>query len=116
MLLTGEAQQTVLRRVPYEACPLCDSKQFKLSRSANCESHALYDRRLPGTIEWLECEDCGHSFTSGYFDDAAQKVLFSRTQASQVPGYDIENQRRIAADMVDRVITATWKRSGRRRT
>jgi hypothetical protein len=103
-----------LKRTLYASCPLC-SGSFKPLKSADCRGHALYDPRLPPTIDWVECESCSHVFTSGYFEGEAEKVLFSKTQACQEPGWDFEKQRELAAEIIDRVIGVTGRGPERQR-
>lgn len=95
-----------LERLPFDACPLCDGTEIRPLKSVSCTGHALYDSRLPPSIEWVQCAGCYHVFTTGHFGKEALKVLFSRTQESQQPGYDMERQREIAGAMVDRVVSA----------
>jgi len=59
---------------------------------------------LEPTISWVSCGQCEHIFTEGYFTDAALDVLFSNTQHIQVVGTEMETQRNISANMVERVV------------
>lgn len=101
-----------LDRTPYEACPLCNAKEFHESKTASCLGHALYDPRLPSIMRWLECNDCRHVYVDGYFEGAALDCLLSKTQESQTPGYNFEHGRYAAADIVDRVIAMAPGRFG----
>lgn len=112
-LFTPRTPREQIPREPYQACPLCSSKSMRPLRSTSCAAHPLWQPTLPDTIDWLECGECKHVFTSGYFGKVGQDILFSRTQESQQPGYDIERQREIAAAAIDKVIAVTGKREGR---
>lgn len=94
-------------RTPYQACPLCTCPARELIKTAPCDKHPSWSDKLPATIEWLRCSGCGHEYTSGYFEGEALDELLSRTQESQTPGYQIEQGRLVAADIVERVINAT---------
>jgi protein O-GlcNAc transferase len=102
------------RRWGYGGCPLCDDSRFSPVKSVSAAKHPLYDQRLPEFIHWVRCVGCNHVFTNGYFGQPALDILFSRTQPSQEPGYDIENQRRVAAEMVERVVAVGRSWTGRR--
>jgi SAM-dependent methyltransferase len=104
-------------RQPYEACPLCESKNFSKLKETNCTWHACYDPTLPPTMVWCLCHDCGHCFVEGYFTKEALAIIFSRMQDGQDPAdlfrppktkgpvaeYPIEGRRRISARIVMRV-------------
>ncbi|WP_395697299.1 tetratricopeptide repeat protein [Methylocella sp.] len=92
-----------LKRVPYDACPLCGCSDAPQVLGADCTRHALYQPALPPTMEWRECVGCGHVFTDGWFDAAACEVIFSKTHPGQTVGYDMERQRLVSARMVERV-------------
>lgn len=99
-------------RTPYTFCPICGNEEFKPLRSDSCIKHALYRPGLPNTIDWMKCEKCGHVFTSGYFSGEAEKFLFEKTQESQQPGYNLEQGRYVAADMVERIRSASGLKGG----
>jgi protein O-GlcNAc transferase len=99
-----------LKRVPYQACPLCGGTDFPVVLGADCTKHALYQPSLPPVINWHECRDCGHVFTEGTFDAAAAEVVYSKTHSGQAVGHDMERQRPISARMVERV--ARYRRDG----
>ena len=108
--------RTQLRQA-YEACPLCESRQFGKLREDDCRRHKCYDPELPPTMTWCICSDCGHCFVDGYLTDAGLDLLFKRTQAIQNPStvfqapakswqpgnFPVEVQRRIWAQVVQRV-------------
>jgi len=100
-------------RTPYEACPLCSSKNFAPLKSADCQRHALYRAGLPTRMHWVRCAECQHVFADGYFSGDALAFLFGATQESQTPGYNVEAGRVVAAEMIERFTTATGIRSGR---
>lgn len=52
---------------------------------------------------WCRCHGCGHVFTEGYFNQAAEALLFAATPAGQTPGEDVERQRTLWAGVVERV-------------
>lgn len=52
----------------------------------------------------MRCGTCRHSFTEGYYGDEAARLLFSRTNAAQQVGFDLEGQRHISARMIDKVL------------
>lgn len=114
MQLAGIVQprREQFERVLFDACPLCEAHGMRPLKSVSCTQHKLYDSRFPPTIEWLECAECRHVFTNGHFGKQALEVLFSKTQPSQEPGADIERQREIAAEMIDRVAVAMGIESG----
>ena len=91
-------------RTLYTCCPLC-SCDYKPLRDDYCGNHALYRKGLPDRIYWVQCVGCQHVFANGYFDGAAADFLFAKTQESQQPGYNLEQGRYTAADMVERIRT-----------
>ena len=89
--------------IPFEACPLCGSPDFRLLTSADCSRHALYDPRLPPILDWMRCAACAHIFSRGYFSPAATEILLSRAHPFQQPGEAYEQKRFLAARIIERV-------------
>lgn len=104
---------TRYERTPYEACPLCTCADVRTHRTGDCSRHALFREGFAPTIDWLRCQECQHVFASGFFEGDALDALFSKTQEFQQPGYQLEQQRYVSADIIERVVAATGKRSGR---
>jgi protein O-GlcNAc transferase len=102
-------------RTEYAACPLCDAPRSNrtIANVASCTGHALWRDGLPAQINWFSCGGCGHVHTDGYFDGPSLEFLFAKTQDSQTPGYNVEAQRYVAADMVERVISERGSSRGR---
>jgi SAM-dependent methyltransferase len=92
-------------RIQYHACPLCQSTDIRPLASVNCTGHEMWREPLEPSITWMNCADCEHVFTEGYFTDEALNVLFGRTLHQQTVGNDIETHRNISAKMVERVVT-----------
>jgi protein O-GlcNAc transferase len=95
---------------PYDACPLCGSKQIEEYATASCAKHALYNDALSPLMTWMECNGCGHVFRDGYYTDEACQIIFAETHANQQVGYDVEMQRLVSARMVEKV--AAYRKSG----
>ncbi len=91
-------------RISYTACPLCESTELTDLCIGDCSKHPLYKPALSPTIHWKQCGSCQHVFTSGYFTDAACRLLFAETNAHQAVGYDLEAQRLISARMIEKVL------------
>jgi 2-polyprenyl-3-methyl-5-hydroxy-6-metoxy-1,4-benzoquinol methylase len=91
-------------RIPFNACPLCESKALVHERTGDCSKHPLYKPILPAQINWKKCTSCEHVFTDGYFTPQTNQVIFADVVAHQKPGYDIERQRAISARMVEKVL------------
>jgi len=99
-------------RQPYEACPLCDSKDFGLLQEHECKAHALYDPGLPPTMRWCLCRNCTHCFVDAYLTKAGFELLAKRTHAQQdptafftkpKPTEDLEQHRIWSAAIISRV-------------
>jgi SAM-dependent methyltransferase len=105
----------------YEACPLCEAKNFRKLTEHSCTEHQLYDPALPPTMTWCVCESCGHCFVDAYLTEAGRALVFKRTHGDQDPSvylkkpkkvhkvYPIERHRIVAAKIVSRV---NWVRAG----
>lgn len=91
-------------RVPYTSCPLCGSKDIPLRRQESCAKRSLYDKRLPHEMNWHECQECNHFFTEGTWTKEACDILFSRVHPEQDVGFDVEHQRYVSAEIIDKVI------------
>jgi SAM-dependent methyltransferase len=89
--------------VPFDFCPLCLSQSHSELRRADCSGHPLYKPVLPKEMRWMECLNCKHVFTDGYFSPEAEAVIFSSTHDYQQPGYQFENFRKLSARMVENV-------------
>lgn len=94
----------VSARILYKQCPLCDNEGIVDHTTGDCSQHALYRDALPAKMQWKRCLRCDHVFTDGYFNSKTAKLIFSKTNAEQRVGYDIERQRYISARIVDRVL------------
>lgn len=90
-------------RIAFEACPLCEGKTVALLRKGDCSKHPLYRPIVDRTMNWMQCRDCSHVFTDGYFSDEVANVVFERTHDNQKPGWAFEQQRVVSARMVDTV-------------
>lgn len=90
-------------RIPFEGCPLCGATGWRELRVADCTRHPLYRPVVPKKMRWLECASCRHVYTDGYFSPEVLAAIFSRTHEQQIPGFQIEEQRHVAARMVERV-------------
>jgi hypothetical protein len=93
-------------RIPYHSCPLCQSAEIHPLLIMNCTGHPMWQEPLEPSISWVQCGQCEHVFTEGYFTDEALNVLFGNTQNEQVVGSDVEWHRNISAKMVERVVEA----------
>lgn len=92
---------TMHQRIPFDSCPLCAADEATQVAIADCSRHALYSPALAQSMRWLRCDACAHVFVDGYFSDAALKVLFSKTQAMQVPGHEVGRARLVWARVVE---------------
>lgn len=72
--------------------------------SADCTRHPLYHRTLPPLMTWKKCRACEHVFTDGYFTEAAAEVVFSKVNAHQQVGHDLEQQRYVSARIIEKVL------------
>jgi 2-polyprenyl-3-methyl-5-hydroxy-6-metoxy-1,4-benzoquinol methylase len=88
----------------YDACPLCEGQDLKKFNTADCSGHTLYKPSLTPTMVWMICSGCNHVFTSGYFTDAANEIIFSKTHPYQSVGHEIEKNRYLSASMVEKVL------------
>ena len=108
-------------RIAYDACPLCESRDFSPLRTGNCSQHVLYQQsvadaeennRLTPLMQWCVCNACGHVFTDGYFTPEAFARLTRLAKQGQIVGADFELQRIVAARMVEKVLPfaagGTW--------
>lgn len=91
-------------RILYKTCPLCDSKGIGIYKEVNCTKHGLYNPKLEPLIRWLQCVECNHMFTNGYWGEYDLSLIFSKTQACQIVGYDTEGQRFVSARIIDKLL------------
>ena len=98
-------------RILYEGCPLCDCRQARSLGRFDCTGYPTYKAGLPPQIHWLRCEDCGHVYTDGYFNEAALELLLRDTHPGQEPGAQVEWNRTLWARLVAKV--ADLKPAGR---
>ena len=85
----------------YDACPLCDHKEFDHLLEADCAKHKIFNEQFSPTINWNSCGSCNHVFTDGYFTQEACDILFGKTLEHQRVGHNLEGNRLIAARIVD---------------
>lgn len=55
-------------------------------------------------MRWLRCGNCRHSFTDGYWSQAALELIFASVHPQQLPGADPHGGRRMTARMVEKVL------------
>lgn len=100
-------------RIAYVSCPLCGDAAILDLREADCTRHILYQPALPPTISWCRCHRCGHVFAEGYFNRAAEALVFAAAPPGQQPGDDVERQRALWAEVVERVTARVEDAPGR---
>jgi len=103
LALVKERPSCAIPRIAYQACPLCDSKDFVELATADCSRHALYTPVIPAKIRWMLCRDCDHVFTDGYFGADHWAELSKKSHPNQLPGYNLEPARMISGRIVERV-------------
>lgn len=89
-------------RIPYQACPLCESTAISEERVSGRTNQTMY-KLLPPTIRWMRCSACDHSFTDGYFTDEALAILFVDVLPNQLPGGDTHGPRMVSSRIVELV-------------
>lgn len=102
-------------REPYLSCPLCTSGDMQHIVTADWSHHPLYAQvkgRLQPQMRWMQCRECAHIFTDGYFTPEAFSLLMNEANAGQVLDGNIEGYRIYAARMVEKVLpyvdSGTW--------
>ncbi len=91
-------------RTIYEKCPLCDHPSLIDSFECDCSKHPLYHSALSPVIRWMQCTDCSHIFTEGYYTDDICKIIYSKTNESQRVGSDLEKQRIVSSRIVEKIL------------
>lgn len=91
-------------RILYNACPLCNSIEIFNDPQGDCNKHDCYNQNLDPIIQWMDCLDCGHQFTSGYYSNDTLNSILSKTATKQKVGYEIERQRNVSSKIIDKVI------------
>lgn len=94
----------VLQRIPYDGCPLCNSRDTSPELDADCSRHPAWKPPLSPVMTWMRCATCNHSYTAGYHSQEALDVIFSSTHAGQGVGDDLENQRYVWARVVEKIV------------
>ena len=82
-------------RTAYACCPLCDSVRMRHVGAAATTSYVNWHDRLPPTLDWMRCDDCGHVFTQHYWTEAGLAEVFRKSHPSQVAGGDPDQKRQI---------------------
>lgn len=102
-------------RIKYHACPLCRSAEIHPLITVNCTGDPCWREPLEPSISWMQCRQCQHVFTDGYFTNEALDIMFGKAPLvyddwpllpRPTAGDDIEWRRNVSAKMVDRVINA----------
>lgn len=105
---------TMIQRINYRHCPLCDSDDFRVEARADCSRHRLYSANLPAIMTWVRCRQCNHSFTDGYFDADGFEELAKKTHDFQKFSFqDAEKWRFICARIVTNVSNLRSSYTGR---
>ena len=93
----------IYHRELYKSCPLCSSLNFDIINQSDCSQHPSYSKELPSSMIWMECSNCNHIFTNGYFNEDALKLIFNSTQVSQEVGNNVEVNRPVSARIIDKI-------------
>jgi len=90
----------------YAACPLCKGVDVSLGFS-NCTSHERWHDPLPPSIEWMQCQACGHVHNRHYWTPAGLIEVSRKTDAIEpvVIMDDHDAERAKCAPTVDKVVT-----------
>lgn len=99
-----ETIESMIERIPFDTCPLCESPSLADAVTADCGAHPLYHPALSKRMHWKRCVRCGHVFTEGYYSDEACRLIFGKVNAHQRVGFELEQQRVISARMVEKVL------------
>lgn len=91
-------------RIEYTACPLCDAPEIAEVYRGDCTKHGMYDAVLSPEIIWKKCGACNHVFTSGHFTPEVSEVIFSRLKDSRKVGYNLEQNRKVSARIIEKVL------------
>ena len=91
-------------RVLFGQCPLCNCPHLIDSVIGNCSGHHSYHESLDPVMRWKQCAACAHLFTEGYYTPAACDLIYSKTMAMQQVGFEIEQQRKTSARMIEKVL------------
>ena len=89
------------RRILFNGCPLCGGRNSAALKLADCSHHPLFHPVVAPVMTWMQCKDCAHVYTDGYFSPAVLDVIFARTHEHQKPGAAFEQQRPVSARMVE---------------
>ncbi len=66
----------IRKRIPYEQCPLCEEKVYKVVREVDISLGELMSMTLERKLQWRECSGCGHIYADGYWSvEIMQKIL-----------------------------------------
>ena len=99
-------------RILFNSCPLCGSKKLANGAIGDCSNHPRYISEIPALMQWMDCQDCSHQFINGYFSDEALELIFSSVGERQTVGFDIENHRKLSANIIEKVLPyqnmGTW--------
>jgi len=91
----------------YSECPLCSGKDIVPICEADWTQHPLFAKtggQLSSLMTWVQCRNCGHQFTEGYFTTEAFSLLMAETNDGQVVNRNFEAQRAVASRMIEKVL------------
>ena len=84
------------KRISFDGCPLCGNRNTHTLRTANCTAHPAYHPIVEPTMSWMQCKNCAHVYTDGYFSTEVAHAVFQKTHEHQSPGWNFEQQRTIS--------------------
>jgi SAM-dependent methyltransferase len=100
------AEQALIYRTPYPACPICGLTSCAVAVVCNCTNYPAWHAPLPEKLTWLRCDGCGHIFTDSYYTQAGLDELFRNAFVNQLAGGDLERMRILWAPVVQFVLQA----------
>lgn len=92
---------TAVPRILFDGCPLCAGHNTAAVKLADCSHHPLFNPVVAPVMTWMQCKDCAHVYTDGYFTPAVLDVIFAHTHEHQKPTAGFEQQRPVSARMVE---------------
>jgi len=102
-----------MERIAYEACPVCQSKNFEEIRKGYVKDHTSWVKGGETFIHWMQCGSCGHVFTNGYLSPEGLAGMVKKAHMVQTPGWDPEKARLFAGRTVE-VVQLQQTTTGRR--
>lgn len=84
---------------------MCSSTDtVQVMKATDLHNHNLYVEGMPDNMTWQGCNNCGHNFTTGYWNEAGMAAILAQSpQGQETSVAKMEGERVLASQIIKRI-------------